>query len=90
MKNQTVQQTIKERGEVYGDFELYAQIAQELKGIIHLYGKNLDRHQLEALEMICVKIGRILSGDPNYDDSWKDITGYAILGGDLDKGNENA
>ncbi|MDG6881081.1 Uncharacterised protein [Phocoenobacter uteri] len=89
MENQTVQQTIKERGAVYGDFGLYAQIAQELKGIIYLYGENLDGHQLEALEMMCVKIGRILSGDPNYDDSWKDIAGYAILGGNLDKGNDD-
>lgn len=34
----------------------------------------------EALEMIAHKIGRILNGDPNYDDSWIDVAGYAKLG----------
>jgi hypothetical protein len=29
--------------------------------------------------MIVHKIGRILNGDPNYDDSWADIAGYAQL-----------
>ena len=29
--------------------------------------------------MICHKLGRIINGDPNYDDSWLDIAGYAQL-----------
>ena len=29
--------------------------------------------------MICHKIGRILNGDPDYGDSWRDIAGYALL-----------
>jgi hypothetical protein len=29
--------------------------------------------------MITHKISRILNGDPNYDDSWRDIAGYAML-----------
>ena len=29
--------------------------------------------------MIQHKIGRILNGDQTYDDSWKDIAGYATL-----------
>lgn len=39
----------------------------------------LQPFQVEALEMIAHKIGRILNGDPNYDDSWVDIAGYAKL-----------
>jgi hypothetical protein len=39
----------------------------------------LSASQKEALEMIAHKIGRILNGDPNYDDSWRDIAGYAEL-----------
>jgi hypothetical protein len=35
--------------------------------------------QVEALEMIAHKIGRILSGDPNHQDHWDDIAGYAKL-----------
>jgi hypothetical protein len=35
--------------------------------------------QWEALDMICSKISRIVNGDPDYDDSWVDIAGYAQL-----------
>ena len=40
---------------------------------------SLAPDQRECLEMIAHKIGRILNGDPNYDDSWRDIVGYAQL-----------
>ena len=33
----------------------------------------------EAINMICHKLGRIANGDPTYDDSWRDIAGYAML-----------
>lgn len=39
----------------------------------------MDPDQIECLEMIAHKIGRILNGDPNYGDSWRDISGYATL-----------
>jgi hypothetical protein len=42
-------------------------------------GKSLHADQQEALDMICHKIGRIINGDANYDDSWRDIAGYAQL-----------
>ena len=29
--------------------------------------------------MIQHKIGRVLNGDPNYDDNYRDIAGYATL-----------
>jgi len=29
--------------------------------------------------MVVHKIARILNGDPNYDDSWVDISGYTKL-----------
>lgn len=35
--------------------------------------------QKQALEVIMDKVARILSGDPNYDDNWHDIQGYAKL-----------
>ncbi len=40
---------------------------------------NLDPVKRQALTVICDKIARILSGDPNYDDNWHDIQGYAKL-----------
>ncbi|MDP8173661.1 DUF6378 domain-containing protein [Pasteurella skyensis] len=88
MNNQTVQQTIKKRGEVYGDFCETAYISQKLKGALrYVISKNkhfIGDSQCEALEMICVKLARIATGNPSYEDNWRDIAGYAILGGDLE------
>ncbi|MFW9600746.1 MAG: DUF6378 domain-containing protein [Prevotella sp.] len=33
----------------------------------------------EAAKMITHKLARIANGDPHYDDSWRDIAGYATL-----------
>jgi len=42
-------------------------------------GTTMAPDQWEALDMICSKISRIVNGDPDYDDSWVDIAGYAQL-----------
>lgn len=39
----------------------------------------LTATQLESLDMILHKCGRILSGDPNEPDHWRDIEGYARI-----------
>jgi hypothetical protein len=74
---------LAERGTKYGNFIDHARITQDLKGVMGEFlldqGKRLDDDQIEALEMIFHKIGRILNGDPNYADSWIDIAGYATL-----------
>jgi hypothetical protein len=36
--------------------------------------------QIEALDMIALKLSRILSGQANFKDHWDDIAGYAKLG----------
>ena len=41
--------------------------------------KRLTAVQLHALHMICHKIARIVTGDPNFQDHWDDIGGYAEL-----------
>jgi hypothetical protein len=47
------------------------------------YGfERLMDDQRETLDMIAHKIGRILAGDPNVEDHWKDIAGYATLSAD--------
>lgn len=75
------EQLITERGSRYGKFKDGAEIMQELKGVMRDVDgwHNLTPSQREALDMIQHKIGRILNGDPTYDDSWKDIAGYATL-----------
>lgn len=72
---------ITERGSRYGKFKDGAEIMQELKDAMREVDgwHNLTPSQREALDMIQHKIGRILNGDPTYDDSWKDIAGYATL-----------
>lgn len=44
--------------------------------------QDLSSSQREALELIATKIGRIVCGDPNHRDHWKDIAGYANLAHD--------
>lgn len=79
---------LAERGSRYGVFAEHAKIAQRLKDNMRHTPNwdKLDNDQAEALEMIAHKIGRILNGDPNYDDSWADIAGYSKLVADRLKG----
>ena len=74
---------LAERGSRYGAFVRQAEIAVRLKAILaeyHVQGDNdLAYDQMEALHMICNKLGRIINGDPDYSDSWHDIAGYAKL-----------
>ena len=93
--SESIDSTLQERGSRYGKFTSHALITQGLKRacvagehvaaqggkvtIVHTNWNDLDDFQREALEMICHKMGRILNGDPNYDDSWRDIAGYAEL-----------
>lgn len=75
-----IEQTLKERGERYGKFDSHARITQNIKSAMYVGGwHDLNSSQKEALEMIAHKIGRIINGDPNYEDSWHDIAGYAKL-----------
>ncbi len=73
--------TLAERGERYGPFLPNATIAQQLKLAMRHTPRwaELGDNQKEALEQIASKISRILSGDPHYDDNWRDIAGYAML-----------
>lgn len=50
--------------------------------------ERMTPDQCEALDMIAHKIGRILNGDPDYADSWRDIAGYAQLVADRLEGIE--
>ncbi len=99
--NDTTTAVLTERGARYGKFTGHAAITQRLKScmMVHTVEREdpqipkrtwdlLEFDQREALEMIAHKIGRILNGDPNYEDSWRDIAGYAQLVADRLKGVE--
>lgn len=76
-----IDKTLDERGARYGKFTGHAEITQRLKSAMRAAPKwsQLAPDQMEALEMVAHKIGRILNGDPNYNDSWHDIAGYSKL-----------
>ena len=75
-----LEKTLKDRQQTHGDFKTHAAISQELKSVLWKHDfHGLDNHQVEALEMICHKIARILNGNPNTHDHWHDIAGYATL-----------
>lgn len=77
----SVDDTLEQRGNRYGDYRNVAGISQDLK-LVMLRSENwhkLEPFMQESLHMMANKLGRILSGDPYYDDSWHDIAGYATL-----------
>jgi hypothetical protein len=95
----TTTEVLTERGKRYGKFEGHADVTQKIKsammrheverddpGIPRRQWDILAPDQREALEMVAHKIGRILNGDPDYEDSWRDIAGYAQLVADRLKG----
>ena len=77
----SIEQTLAERGNRYGDFATHAGISQSLKEVMVATPQwaEMPTYQREALEMIAHKFARILNGDPNYADNWHDIAGYAQL-----------
>lgn len=78
-----VKALLEDRAKNYGTFEALSKIVQSLKSVIYKElgsrSKALADDQIEALDMICHKIARIINGDANHIDSWQDIAGYARL-----------
>ena len=79
--------TLQERGSRYGSYEYHARVTQNLKSVMTEFVRadgtapwdKLEPYHREAIDMILHKLGRIVNGDPDYDDSWRDIAGYAQL-----------
>lgn len=79
-----LEQLLVERKATHGEYRDHAAYTQNIKALCRSSPNwaGLQDHQKETLEMIAHKIGRILAGDPDYDDHWKDISGYAKLTAD--------
>lgn len=77
----TTKTVLAERGVRYGKFSEQAATSRLLLGNFNaaLGGKAMSADQFEAVSMICVKLSRIAHGDPDYEDNWRDIAGYATL-----------
>lgn len=78
---QSVQSTLKARGNTHGEFSVNAQISQDLKDTLRETPgwESLSADKKEALDMIMHKAARICTGDANEPDHWHDIAGYATL-----------
>ena len=80
MKMNEAEQTIIERETTHGPYSDTSIIAQGLKRIVrNKSSSKIMPIQAESLDMICSKMARILSGNPDEPDHWKDIAGYALL-----------
>jgi hypothetical protein len=76
-----IDNVLADRQTTHGNYADTARTAQHLRGAMR-EGNNwsiLTDTQRESLDMIAMKIARILSGDPQHADHWDDITGYARL-----------
>jgi hypothetical protein len=85
-----IEETLKERGDNYGNFHTQANLTQTLITIITQHHNSvhadedgkvtpLPHFMLESIHMICHKLARIANGNPYYADSWHDIGGYSQL-----------
>lgn len=72
-------EVLQKRQVSHGDFSSNAKVSQLLKSALRWGCFELDDDQQESLEMICLKISRIATGNPNEPDHWLDIAGYATL-----------
>jgi len=77
----TGQSIIESREDSHGDYQVQAALSQAQKELFRASPgwERLAPHQRETLDMICVKMSRILNGDPNTADHWLDMAGYATL-----------
>ena len=70
-----------ERQQTHGSYAEVSAICQSIKRSMR-YGsgwEHLSDQQKESLEMMAMKMARILSGNANHPDHWEDIEGYARL-----------
>lgn len=72
---------LAERETTHGDFRDNSLISQQLKEVVRdsVNWENLTEYQKESLDLILHKVSRIVSGDPDHQDHWDDIAGYAKL-----------
>lgn len=76
--------TLAARKSTHGEFRDVAEVAQRFKETART-GKNwstLSDDKRESLDNMLHKFARILAGDPDHEDHWRDVGGYAKLSQD--------
>jgi len=76
-----VDRLLDTRQQTHGDFRTNARLSQKLKEIFRSYEgwDHLDDVEKEVLDMISLKLSRVLSGRSLERQHWEDIEGYARL-----------
>jgi hypothetical protein len=75
-----IKSVLAERGSRYGEFKDNARVSQNIKVAMQdSRWHDLSSDKKEALEMIAHKMSRIINGDPEYIENFRDIAGYATL-----------
>lgn len=78
-----IDDTLNERHARYGYYADVCETTYAIRDVVkeHIASRAtvLAVDQLYSIEMICVKLARMINGDPNYEDNWRDIAGYAQL-----------
>lgn len=71
---------LKQREQTHGDYNEVARVSQALKSALrHGPIEEVPAVIRESLELICMKMARIVCGDHNEPDHYVDIKGYAQL-----------
>lgn len=71
---------LAEREKTHGSFKKNADISSSLKVIFREHDELImESVHREALDMIALKLSRILSGQADFKDHWRDLSGYALL-----------
>ncbi len=77
----SIETTLRRREDKYGDYRERSKLTQGLKDAMRFHDgwTRLTADKRQSLEMIQENIARIINGNPEYKDSWHDISGYAKL-----------
>ncbi|WHP46409.1 DUF6378 domain-containing protein [Mannheimia bovis] len=79
----TTQDILDEREQQYGSYDTFAKIYGGLRKVSDQHAEKLTWQQQAAVEMVLLKLARILNNGANHQDNWQDIAGYAMLGGNI-------
>jgi len=82
-QNKTIEETLKERGAVYGDYKGGSELRASILEIIENRHLEVTGRPMKPVDSIYIfdivnKLSR-LSVTPNHLDTWHDIAGYAKL-----------
>lgn len=73
------QDVLDQRSGTHGDFTEWALVSQQLKHALHTAPRwdIMSAVQREVLDAVAGKLARIVTGDPDFLDHYRDIVGYA-------------